>query len=139
MRRRPTKAREERRTFIRLITICVGLSFLSAQASSALHMLPIEHACCAEHGEGGHADGGHVVDHGQASSDGPALAVSNGEGGHRNHCLICSERCSVALLPPRIPELRMPRRDGGAGLSDRETSPPRTRVYAFAPKTSPPV
>jgi hypothetical protein len=140
----PTLVAKRRHTLLRRLTVWVGLLCLSAQFASALHMLLVEHVRCAEHGELVHANGDKHEDHGSVSRDvsssGPTIGVSSRHADHgHDHCLTCSERRKLALLPPMIPELRAPE-DRFAVLAPGWDAPfPSLRIYSLAPKTSPPV
>ena len=145
-RARPILAAKQRQALLRRLTVwVVGFVCLSAQFTAALHMVLVEHVRCAEHGELVHVDGDQHADHARAdqrgvSSGGPTISSSSGDGDHgHDHCLICSERRKLALLPTTIPELRAP--EGGDVLlalcPDASLYTPR--IYSYAPKTSPPV
>ena len=135
---------KRRQALLRRVTVWVGLLCLYAQFASALHMLLVEHVRCAEHGELIHANGDKHEDHDSASrelsSSGPTIGVSSRHADHgHDHCLTCSERRKLALLPPMLPELRAPE-DRFAVLATGWDAPfPSLRIYSLAPKTSPPV
>lgn len=144
-RHAPTLTLERRRILLRHLTVWVGLLCLFGQFSSALHMVLVEHVRCAEHGELVHVDGDQHADHDgtahrERSPGGPAISSSSTDSDHgHDHCLICSERRKLALLPAAVPELRAP--EGGDALlalcPDASIHTPR--IYSYAPKTSPPV
>lgn len=143
-RQSPTLAATRRQALLRHLTVWVGLLCLSAQFSSVLHMLLVEHVRCAEHGELAHAGGDEHDDHGralrEASSSGPAISSSSSQGDHgHDHCLTCSERRKLAILPPASLELRAPERDGALLAFGRDASVHPVSVCSYAPKTSPPV
>jgi hypothetical protein len=136
---------KRRQALLRRLTVWDGLLCLSAQFASALHMVLVEHVRCAEHGELVHADGEHDADHAGAdqrdvSSDGPTISSSSGDADHgHDHCLICSERRKLTLLPTAIPELLAPEVSNLLLALCPDASLYTSRVYSYAPKTSPPV
>jgi len=120
-----------------------ALVALLLQGSSAGHMLLVEHARCAEHGEWTH-ESGHHVQAPRLQAEGTALegvppTPHENEASHE-HCTVATERrdgvAGQAFVPvDRSPvETQDPDRIAGAlGLFD---STPRLRL---APKSSPPV
>jgi hypothetical protein len=142
-RRRATTALEHCRTLIRQLGAWVGLLSIVAQLSSSFHLLLVEHVRCAEHGDWVHADGEHAdglaTERSQSSAHELQLAASNGESGHEHdHCVVCAERRRLAPLPPGTSELRAPDRAAEAPHPHVRVFSRTTRLYAMAPKTSPP-
>lgn len=136
----------QRGILARLFAACVGVLCLLAQFSAALHLVLVEHAHCAQHGEWVHVDGehgGHAAHAVEAArSEVPSQAVTGAadEQGHdHDHCLVGSERRKLALLPTSQLELGPPDDAGEMAYLARTPSTPSTHVYSFAPKTSPPV
>lgn len=143
MTRSSPRARQRRRAWFRHLSVWVGLLCLLGQVSSSLHMLLVRHVRCAEHGELVHAEehqnGAHAAVHAAGVPGGPSLRASEGDGDHgHDHCLVWSDRRKLALLPAAIPAPRVPI-EGEAPFSLRPVaSVHRLRLYAYAPKTSPP-
>lgn len=136
----------QRGILARLFAACVGVLCLLAQFSAALHLVLVEHAHCAQHGEWVHVDGEHgghavhAVDAAHTGVSSQAVTGTADEQGHdHDHCLVGSERRKLALLPPPQPELRAPDGAEEPAHLGRTVLAPSTHRYFFAPKTSPPV
>lgn len=131
--------------WLRQLLTVVAWVCLGTQLSALTHFLIVEHVRCAEHGDLIHADEQHNggVEEGSAQLGAPTSTerftpAGEGDGHDHDHCLVSSERRESSVLAPT---LSIPTSTGvhTAILSDSLTELVLfARVYAFAPKTSPP-
>ena len=128
------------RELLRGVALTVGFVCLVAQFAAALHTLLVQHVRCAEHGEWVHVDEGHgpTIHVGRETPvEAAALRSSSSAEDHdHEHCLACAER-KLVLRWPALSGVRSPvaRR---ALVSNRRVWRTSSRIYGFAPKSSPP-
>jgi hypothetical protein len=132
-----------RPAWLRPVLAAVAWLCLGTQLSAVTHFLIVEHVQCAEHGELIHAHEQHHEGDESAYRDAPPASqhfTPSGKAddhGH-DHCLVSSERRESAV-PASAPATL-------ASTSVHAAFFPQSfaelvfveRVYAFAPKTSPP-
>ena len=136
---------KRRKTWLRRLTLGVGLLCLVSHASSTLHMLLVEHMHCAEHGELVHAAEDHGHDHSIVATwvstveETFRASAQTAEHGHGHaDCKACSERRKFSGMSFSADQrdasfhevLRFP-----LGTEIRMS---RASAYRSAPKTSPP-
>lgn len=129
--------------WLRLLTICVAGLALFAQLSSALHFAVESHEICAEHGDWVHADSGVALGGAHGVSNAEALDAISPAAGSEDHG---HDHCTA--VSSRELEARAPLTEVAVSLASYATdslhgpwvdAPSPAGIYAFAPKTSPPV
>jgi hypothetical protein len=124
---------------IRRACVVLGLLGLFLQGSAGGHVLLVEHAKCAEHGELIHGAQGHVND--TATESGNSLRSTSdpeSEAAH-DHCLLAADRRDAMKLvvEPQLTAVRKieaPVRGEAADVTPPENAP----RFHVAPKNSPP-
>lgn len=135
-----------RPAWLRHVLAAVAWVCLGTQLSALTHFLVVEHVRCAEHGDLIHAHEQHEVDADEeiAHLGAPPLQqcfTPSGEADDHDHdhCLISSERREPSVLAS-TPSILASTSTYTAILSQSFSELVlASRVYAFAPKTSPPM
>lgn len=128
---------------LRTSAILLGILALLAQGTQVGHMLLVEHAICAEHGELVHGEAHQAVGpwafeaaSGQSMALRPRFAADQAHA--HEHCGTVSER-SDAVASAAQATLTLPRRDSVVAPPAKLSLRARRRArLSFAPKTSPP-
>ncbi|MBW1757518.1 MAG: hypothetical protein JRJ80_15265 [Deltaproteobacteria bacterium] len=126
---------------IRQTCVLAGMLALFLQGSSSGHMVLVEHARCAEHGELVHADDAHHhVARGHAHAESAAVHGAPDEGSDEthDHCALSVDRrdAIVSICAPKVSTyaLAVPH---AFAPSDAPLAT-RTARFRIAPKNSPP-
>lgn len=118
---------------------------LVTQLSALMHFLLVEHARCAEHGEWTHGHAQHAEretdSHGGRLAPSSQLCVPAGssEEHDHDHCLVASEKREAIATTPTLLSGTSAGEDSAAVADVSHELVLVARVYAFAPKTSPPL
>lgn len=140
--------------FVAWLTLC---SYILAIG----HYLFVDHVGCAEHGELVHVDHSHGHDHhhddhhhddhhhdaaqtaptpdAESSGAGQSVSPREGDDHEHDHCLVCADRREVVLAAFVLPKVPPPNARQELNFERPLSFVAVRRIYAFAPKTSPPL
>jgi hypothetical protein len=133
-----------RRALLRPFMVVAAWVCLLTQLSALTHFLIVEHVRCAEHGELIHAHDAHhsapLNEHTEQVSRSQQFTASGDSDVHdHDHCLVSAERREASPGECFLPELKARQKQ----LHVPDAAPTHAMIavsiYAFAPKTSPPV